>query len=66
MLEQRMQAALAASTRTEASLSTLFRAVRDMTEGLSGARDANEQLVTELGDVRRLLRQARHRHRGFR
>lgn len=58
LIEQRMQAALAASTRTEASLSTLFRAVREMTEGLSGARDANEQLGSELGDVRRMLRQA--------
>lgn len=62
LIEQRVQAALAASTRTEASLSTLFRAVREMTDGLSGAREANEQMVGELGTVRRMLRQATERN----
>lgn len=46
--QQHVQAALAAGTRTGASLSALFRAVEQMTDGLSGAREANEQLVGEL------------------
>ncbi len=62
LIEQRMQAALAAGTRTEASLSTLFRAVREMNDGLSGAREANELMVGELGTVRRMLRQATERN----
>lgn len=52
---ERVQAALAASTRTEATLSGLVRAVQEVTSGLNGARDANEQLARELGRVREAL-----------
>jgi hypothetical protein len=51
----RIQAALAAGTRTEASLSGLMQAVQDLSRGVSSARDANEQLVHELDTLRRLL-----------
>src|SRR5262245_30016259 len=51
----RVQAALAASTRTEASLSSLMRAVQTLTSGVSGAREANVQLVSELEQLREML-----------
>lgn len=53
--EQHVQAALAAGTRTGASLSAVFRAVQAMTDGLSGAQEANRQLVEELETMHRLL-----------
>ncbi len=53
--EEHIRAALAAGTRTGASLSALFRAVEQMTDGLSGARESNEQLVTELEAMRQML-----------
>lgn len=53
--EQHAQAALAAGTRTGASLSALFRAVEEMTDGLSGAQEANRQLVRELKAMHRML-----------
>ncbi len=43
-----MQAALNASGRAEASLTTLMRAIRDLSSGVSGAREANLQLLREL------------------
>lgn len=53
--EERVRAALAAGTRTGASLSALFRAVEQMTDSLGGARDANRQLVNELEAMRQML-----------
>lgn len=53
--EEHVRAALAAGTRTGASLSALFRAVEEMTDSLGGARDANEQLVKELEAMRQML-----------
>ena len=53
--EQHVQAALAAGTRTGANLSALFRAVEQMTDGLSGAREANQQLVAQLQSMRQML-----------
>ncbi len=53
--DARVQAALAASTRTEASLSQLMRAVQSLSAGVSGAREANVQLVRELEKLRDML-----------
>ena len=52
---QHVQAALEAGTRTGASISALFRAVQQMADGVSGARDANEQLVHELQAMHQML-----------
>jgi hypothetical protein len=43
-----LQAALTASGRAEQSLTTLMRAIRDLSSGVSGAREANLQLLREL------------------
>lgn len=43
-----LEAALAASARSEASLGTLMRAVRDLSAGVSGAREANLQIMREM------------------
>lgn len=61
-IEERVQAALVAGTRTEASLSALFRAVREMSDGLNGARESTGQLVEELSSAKRLLRVATDRN----
>jgi hypothetical protein len=53
--EAHFQAALDASTRAEASLSSLFKAIQEATTGVSGAREANDQLSTELQRVREML-----------
>jgi hypothetical protein len=50
-----MLAALSASSRAEASLSTLMRAIRDLSSGVSGAREANVQLLRELEGMSNLL-----------
>lgn len=51
----KVQAALAASIRTDASLSGLMRAIQELARGVGGAREANEQLVRELETLRELL-----------
>jgi hypothetical protein len=56
--DQRLRAALEASTRAEASLSALMRAVEQVTTGVSGAQEANERLTIELATARRLLAEA--------
>ena len=43
-----LEAALVASARSEASLSTLMRSVRDLSAGVAGAREANLQIVREM------------------
>jgi hypothetical protein len=59
--EARLQAALSATSRADASLSTLMRAVRDLTNGVSNAREANVALVGELGALADLLGAANER-----
>lgn len=66
--EAHVQAALGASARTEARLSSLFRAVQHFSAGVAHAREANEELERELDTVRELLetsseQQAELRHR---
>jgi len=53
--DARVQAALAASARAEASLTGLFRAIQQLGNGLGGAREANESLTLELEGLRDLL-----------
>lgn len=52
---QRVQAALAASTRTEATLSGLMRAVQEVTTGLTDAREDNSELAQVLATLRETL-----------
>ena len=59
--DARLQAALSATSRADASLSTLMRAVRDLTMGVSSAREANVALVGELGALADLLGAANER-----
>jgi hypothetical protein len=56
-----LHAALSASGRAEASLSTLMRAIRDLSSGVSGAREANVQLLRELESMSDLLGSANER-----
>lgn len=53
--EATVEAALAASSRAEATLGALYRAIQQVTQGVSGAREANEQLGAELHRVREML-----------
>lgn len=53
--DARLQAALAASARADASLAGLFRAIQQLGNGLGGAREANESLTLELEGLRDLL-----------
>ena len=53
--EQSVQAAIEASTRAESSLSASASAMHQLTTGLTGAREAQEQLVAELGRLRLVL-----------
>ena len=53
--DARLQAALAASARAEASLSGLFRALEQLGNGVGGAREANESLTGELEGLRGML-----------
>ncbi|HKO52855.1 MAG TPA: hypothetical protein VJV79_34340, partial [Polyangiaceae bacterium] len=63
--DARVQAALAASARAEASLSGLFRAIQQLGNGVGGAREANESLTLELEGLRDLLAAASERQRIF-
>jgi hypothetical protein len=56
-----LHAALSASGRAEASLSTLMRSIRDLSSGVSGAREANVQLLRELEGMSDLLGAANER-----
>lgn len=56
--DARLQAALAASARAEASLTGLFRAVQQLGNGVGGAREANESLTIELEGLREMLNAA--------
>jgi hypothetical protein len=61
-----LEAALAASSRSEASLSTLMRAVRDLSAGVSGAREANVQLMREMECLADMLGGANERQLALR
>ena len=60
-----LQAALAASARAEANLSSLFRAIQHLGTGVGGAREANESLTVELEALRELLGTANEQQRLF-
>lgn len=53
--EARLQAALAASARAEASLTGLVRSMQQLGASVGGAREANESLTTELEALRAML-----------
>jgi hypothetical protein len=61
-----LEAALAAASRSEESLSTLLRAVRDLSAGVSGAREANVQLVREMESLADMLAGANDRQLALR
>jgi chemotaxis protein histidine kinase CheA len=61
-----MLAALSASSRAEASLSTLMRSIRDLSSGVTGAREANLQLLRELEAMADLLGDANERQLALR
>ncbi|MET0793953.1 MAG: hypothetical protein ABW061_20705 [Polyangiaceae bacterium] len=63
--DTRLQAALAASARAEASLSGLFRAIQSLGAGVGGAREANESLTTELEALREMLGSANEQQQLF-
>jgi hypothetical protein len=63
---QHMLAALSASSRAEASLSTLMRSIRDLSSGVTGAREANLQLLRELEAMADLLGDANERQLALR
>ena len=63
--DARVQAALAASARAEASLTGLFRAIQHLGNGVGGAREANESLALELEGLRDLLGGASEQQRLF-
>jgi len=63
--DARVQAALAASARAEASLTGLFRAIQQLGNGVGGAREANESLTLELEGLRDLLGAASERQQLF-
>jgi len=63
--DTRLQAALAASARAEASLTGLFRAIEQLGNGVGGARQANESLTVELEGLRDLLGTANERQQIF-
>jgi hypothetical protein len=53
--DQQFRAALDAGSRAGSSLTQLSKIVADLSSGLSGARQANEQLVRELSTLRAML-----------
>src|SRR5687768_16297123 len=61
-----LEAALAASHRSEASLSTLMRAVRELSAGVSGARASNVQIVREMECLADMLSGANERQLSLR
>lgn len=62
--DARVQAAIAASARAEASLSSLFRAIQSLDTGLGGAREANELLTRELEALREMVGAANEQQLG--
>jgi len=64
--DQHFRAALDAGARAGSSLSDLSQIVRDLSSGLSGAKQANEQLVQELSTLRAMLGSASEQQLGLR
>jgi hypothetical protein len=64
--DARLQSALAASARAEASLNGLFRSIQTLGNGVGGAREANESLTHELEALRDMLGAANEQHMAFR
>jgi len=60
--DTRMQLAIAAGSRAEASLSGLFRAIEHLSNGAGAAREANEQLTQELEILREMLGRANEQY----
>lgn len=60
--EAHFQAALEAGSRAGSSLGELSRIVAELSGGLSGAKNANEQLVQELSTLRTMLGAANEQH----
>ncbi|HEY3668602.1 MAG TPA: hypothetical protein VGL19_21540 [Polyangiaceae bacterium] len=63
--DARLQAALAASARAEASLNGLFRSIQNLGTGVGGAREANESLTQELEALRDMLGAANDQQTAF-
>jgi hypothetical protein len=63
--DARLQSALAASARAEASLNGLFRSIQHLGNGVGGAREANESLTHELEALRDMLGAANEQHVAF-
>jgi hypothetical protein len=63
--DARLQAALAASARAEASLNGLFRSIQNLGSGVGGAREANESLTHELEALRDMFGAANEQHMAF-
>ncbi|HWZ90683.1 MAG TPA: hypothetical protein VNW92_17605 [Polyangiaceae bacterium] len=61
----RVQAAIAASARAEASLSSVVRAIQHLGTGVGGAREANELLTHELEALRDMLGAANEQQLAF-
>ena len=64
--DQHFRAALDAGTRAGSNLSELSKIVSELSGGLSGAKQANEQLVEELGTLRAMLASTSEQQRGLR
>ncbi|MEP7049917.1 MAG: hypothetical protein ABJB12_06170 [Pseudomonadota bacterium] len=63
--DERLQAALAASARAEASLNGLFRSIQSLGSGIGGAQEANESLTQELEALRDMLSAASDQQQSF-
>ncbi len=63
--DARLQAALAASARAEASLNGLFRSIQNLGSGVGGAKEANESLTQELEALRDMLSLANEQQQAF-
>ncbi len=61
----RLQAALAASARAEASINGLFRSIQNLGSGVGGAKEANESLTHELEALRDMLSTANEQQMAF-
>ncbi|MEO8901731.1 MAG: hypothetical protein ABI488_08040 [Polyangiaceae bacterium] len=63
--DARLQAALAASARAEASLNGLFRSIQSLDSGVGGAKETNESLTQELEALREMLSLANEQQQAF-
>ncbi len=63
--DARLQAALAANARAEASINGLFRSIQNLGSGVGGAKEANESLTHELEALRDMLSTANEQQMAF-